>query len=113
MKGDIDMFTLIHYHPDHPENRNLKIVNNEFKQLKGYKNKKPIWRKICKEDITMEHLDKTHGVYLKHMEKRGRDNVTNGEINHWKEVGEPTGKLREKMGNCLVKVIKYHANNIN
>jgi len=109
LKGDIDLFKLIHYNPNHKENKNLKFIDNKCKIFIGYKNKKPVWNEKVKEDIVIEHLDKSEDIYLKHMVKKGRNNVTNEEISHWKEIGAPTYEYRKKVGNNLVKVIKRHS----
>jgi len=112
LQGDVDLFKLIHYHPDHQDNKNLKIIDkntNKYRVLKGYQNDKPIWEDISETDIIRNHIGISYDVYLKHMKQKGINNVTNGEMNHWKQVGEPTHKYCKQLGNGLVKVIKQHS----
>jgi len=71
--------------------------------LKAVKNGKESWNFMSVDDIVSDHVFSARTLYLQNMQKRGRDNVTEFEMQHLKAVGEPTHAYKEIIKDGILK----------
>ena len=105
-EGDINLFKTIHFHPDHPYNHNIKSENNKIEVAVG-KNKSGdiIWEIKKSEEITREHVGKSYDLCLADMKSRGKDYVTEQEIECLKHRGEPTHNYIGLVKDGIIKTV--------
>ena len=108
LKGNADLFELIHYHPDYPENHNVKMKKNSNTVL-AYNDGK--WVQSDQTDIAKFHLQKATNIYNKHLHKKANtiENVTDSERDKFREMTTyRDDRYTDRMKNMLVERIKNH-----
>lgn len=106
LNGNADLFELIHYNPEYPENNNVKMKKNSNTVLAFNDGK---WVQSNKTDIAKFHLTKATDLYSDHLSKKADSivNVTDDERTKYREMTTLRDeRYTNRMKNLIVDRIK-------
>lgn len=111
VQGSIELFKLIHYNNDHPENKTLKIKDlsrDKIGVFDGYEDGKELWSDITKEKITTNHIERSHEMHKNALRPKGVENVTQQERECLRELATPSSMYKKQTQDGIIEVMKEH-----
>ena len=93
----------IHFHPEHPENHNIRITNKKEKFIKVYKNNK--WQLEDKKQVIENMVDKGKSILDEHRDKTLHSDFKNQCYDHFSEKFENDDKDLKKKLNTDVELV--------
>lgn len=93
----------IHFHPEHPENHNIRITNKKEKFIKVYKNNK--WQLEDKKQVIENMVDKGKSILDEHRDKSLHSDFKNQCYDHFSEKFENDDKDLKKKLNTDVELV--------
>tara|TARA_Y100000389_G_scaffold121364_1_gene118787 strand:- start:445 stop:1821 length:1377 start_codon:yes stop_codon:yes gene_type:complete len=93
----------IHFHPEHPENHNIRITNKKEKFIKVFKNNK--WQLEDKKQVIDNMVDKGKSILDEHRDKQLHSEFKNQCYDHFSEKFENDDKDLKKKINTDVELV--------
>ncbi len=80
MSGVPKLLEQIHFHPDHPENWNVKITNDKKPHAEIFDSKKNKWIKRDKKETITDMVERSYGVLDAHYDKFKKEDCLESKV---------------------------------
>ena len=108
--SEVFLFEQIHFNDKYPENKNIKIcdLSRDKIGVLVVKNGKQSWGVISSDELTRNHQEKVYKIFQGDMIERGKECVSQSEIDNLIELATPSSKHRETTKKGLIGIMQKH-----